>query len=252
MFRTVPSVFATVIACSTSVPVAFPHVPDVFRSGSALVARGTTDGAQALALAGSVKFACRAGYGSLPLVWTSTIHVTNTAMARLATTVDTSVEAEFLIRARQANIGKHDLLREIVYAYLVQPRQYLDLIPESRSADTEHLSVRLFTFLADAVRQRAADKGMSASRWKAALIQSHLMREPVLDDGEIEVLRESNNELRMIGRNLNQIARALNARPEETERIKLEVIKALVQLIDIHQSKVRSLIQHSQKEWGIE
>lgn len=173
-------------------------------------------------------------------------------MPRLATTVDASVEAEFLLRARQLNISKHDLLREIVYAYLLQPRLYPDLIPDSRSANTEHLSVRLFTLLADAVRERGAHKGMTASRWMAALIQSHLMREPVLADNQIEILRTSNNELRAIGRNLNQIARAMNTRPEETDNIKLEVIKALAEIIDKHQAKVTGLIHHSQKEWGIE
>jgi hypothetical protein len=173
-------------------------------------------------------------------------------MHRIDTTVDDYVEAEFRVRAWQANVSKRDFLREIVYAALLQPRQYPDLIPDSRSANTEHLSVRLFTFLADEVRQRAAHKGMSASRWKAALIQSHLMREPVLDDKQIEILRESNNELRMIGRNLNQIARAMNTRPEDTDQIKLEVIKALAEIIDKHQVKVTGLIRHSQKDWGIE
>jgi hypothetical protein len=62
-------------------------------------------------------------------------------------------------------------------------------------------------FIADAVRDRVARKGMSASRWKAYLVQSHLMREPVLSEKEIEALRMSNLELRAIGRNLNQIAK---------------------------------------------
>jgi hypothetical protein len=173
-------------------------------------------------------------------------------MPRLDTTVDDALEAEFRLRAWQANLSKRDLLREIVYAHLLEPRQYPDLIPDSRSANTEHLSVRLFTFLADAVRERGAHKGMTASRWMAALIQSHLTREPVLDDKKIEILRASNNELRMIGRNLNQIARAMNTRPEETDQIKLEVIEALAQVFGEHQAKVTGLIQHSQKDWGIE
>lgn len=173
-------------------------------------------------------------------------------MPRLATTVDPSVEAEFLIRANQVNLSKHEFLRELVYAFLLQPRLYPALVPDSRSANTEHLSVRLFIFLADQVRERGAHKGMSASRWMAALIQSHLMREPVLDDKQIEILRESNNELRMIGRNLNQIARAMNTRPEETDAIKLEVIKALAEIIDAHQAKVVGLIRHSQNDWGID
>jgi hypothetical protein len=169
---------------------------------------------------------------------------------RLATTIEPWVETEFLIRAQQAIVNKHALLREVVYAYLATPREYPAILADSNNCQSEHLSVRLPMFLADAVRQRAIDKGMSASRWKACLIQSHLMREPVLGDGEIEILRASNNELRMIGRNLNQIARALNTRFEETDRIKLEVLAALIEKIDAHQALVCKLIRHSQNDWG--
>ena len=173
-------------------------------------------------------------------------------MPRLATTIDTWAEAEFLLRSKLAVVNKHALLREVVHAYLASPRDYPAVLAERDNFQSEHLSVRLPTFLANAVRERATHKGMSASRWKARLIQSHLMREPVLSDGQIDALRDSNLELRAIGRNLNQIARALNARPEETDRLKLEAVNALADVIKTHVETAVRLIHHSQNDWGVE
>lgn len=173
-------------------------------------------------------------------------------MPRLDTTVDQWVEAEFVRRAKQEVVGKRALLREIIHQYLLKPRKYPAVVPDASNCESEHLSVRLPMFLADVVRERAAYWGMSASRWKASLIQAHLMREPVLSEAQIQALRDSNLELRAIGRNLNQIARALNARPEETERVKLEVIEALADIINSHVATAVQLIRHSQNDWGID
>ena len=52
---------------------------------------------------------------------------------------------------------------------------------------------------------------MSLSRYVAALVQTHLRRSPVMTANELQVLAESNRELIATGRNLNQIAYALNA-----------------------------------------
>lgn len=173
-------------------------------------------------------------------------------MPRLDTTVDQWVEAEFALRAKQELVGKRALLREVIHQYLLKPRKYPAVLPDANNCDSEHLSVRLPMFLANVVRERAAYWGMSASRWKASLIQAHLMREPVLSDTQIQALRESNLELRAIGRNLNQIARALNARPDETDRVKLEVIEALVEVINSHVETAVQLIRHSQNDWGVD
>lgn len=173
-------------------------------------------------------------------------------MPKLLTTVDPWAYTEFLLRANQASIGKTDLLRELIYAHLATPRQYPNLAPDSRNAGTVHKSVRPPAFLDKAICERAAAKGMSFSRWMVALAQSNLMRAPVLDDKEIEALRASNYELRMIGINLNQIAHALNIKFEETDRIKLEVIEALIEKIKEHQQMVRQLISHSQNQWHVD
>lgn len=171
-------------------------------------------------------------------------------MPKLSTTVDQWAYAEFLLRAQQASVYKTDFLREVILAHLATPRQFPGVVPSSRSAGTVHKSVRLPAFLEAAVCARAAASGMSFSRWMAALAQSNLMRAPVLGAQEIAALRASNYELRMIGINLNQIAHALNIKFEETDRLKLEVIEALLQKFKEHQNMVRELIRYSQQQWG--
>jgi hypothetical protein len=86
--------------------------------------------------------------------------------------------------SKQVLANKHALLREIVHLYLAVPREYPPVLSNENSCESEHLSVRLPMFIADAVRDRVARKGMSAIRWKACLVQSHLMREPVLSEKE--------------------------------------------------------------------
>jgi hypothetical protein len=171
-------------------------------------------------------------------------------MPKLSVNVDPWLYAEFALRAKQAGVHKTDLHREILIAALAKPRQFPDVVADRRNAESVHKSVRLPAFLDVAVCERAAAKGMSFSRWVSALVQSNLMRAPVLDAQKIEALRASSYEMRMIGINLNQIAHALNIKYEETDRVKLEVFEALIEIIKEHQVKVQQLIRHSQNEWS--
>lgn len=104
-------------------------------------------------------------------------------------------------------------------------------------------------FLVDEINLRAKTKGMKFSRWVAALVQSNLMRDAVLSTDEIQLLNASNRELAAIGRNLNQIAKALNERFHETDRIKLEHLNELNKAIEQHDKTIRRLIRASQQSW---
>ena len=172
-------------------------------------------------------------------------------MAKLTTTVDQYAEAEFALRARQSNVNGPALLREIVLQALCQPRPFPHIEPDSARVRPEHLDVRLPLFLADGVRERAVSRGMSASRWMASLIQSHLMQDPVMAGDAIEVLRASNCELRTVGTLLNQIAHALNSHCEETDRLKPGMIDEVMASIKENQAAIRALVRQSQNEWGV-
>lgn len=67
---------------------------------------------------------------------------------------------------------------------------------------------------------------------------------------EIEALGESNYQLLSIGRNLNQVAKAMNEGRRDS--VTIESIERLRQIIDAHTDKVSGAIRASLERWNIE
>jgi hypothetical protein len=65
-------------------------------------------------------------------------------------------------------------------------------------------------------------------------------------------LRESNRQLAAIGRNLNQLVRALNSDARATNRITRAEIKTLAEQIEEHKTKVATLLEQNLNRWGNE
>lgn len=175
-------------------------------------------------------------------------------MPVLKTLVDTRIKAAFKAQAQAAVLSESDLLRIVVIDALGKAgRTPPAVIANAEDAETDRLTVRMPAFLLKTVRKRAKAKGgMSASRWIASLVQSNIMSDPVMSDTEIEALRASNRELAALGRNLNQIARALNDNFTETDRLKLELLNIILESIKDNRAATRTLVRASQKAWGAE
>jgi hypothetical protein len=104
-------------------------------------------------------------------------------------------------------------------------------------------------FLMRAAGQRAEAKGMSFSRWISALVQSNLMRYPVLTESELLAVEAAYRELAAIGRNINQIARTLDAAYFQTERIRLDKLAELSVKITHARTAIGALIRTSRRTW---
>lgn len=81
-------------------------------------------------------------------------------------------------------------------------------------ADTNRparISLRLRPGDRDLLNSKAAMRGMKASSYAVMFLHAHLRSEAPLPTAELNVLKRGVNELSAIGRNLNQIARALNS-----------------------------------------
>ena len=74
----------------------------------------------------------------------------------------------------------------------------------------KRITLTLPQFIVDLAVERAGSKDMALSRWIASLVQSHVFQPPVSTTAELKLLNESNRQLRAMGVNINQIARALN------------------------------------------
>jgi len=79
---------------------------------------------------------------------------------------------------------------------------------------------------------------------------STLKKEPVLTHEEIMELRLSNRQLAAIGRNINQIAKALNMGEEGGQQINRTILERLNSDINEHKKLVSLLIHRSLNRWG--
>lgn len=101
-----------------------------------------------------------------------------------------------------------------------------------------------------AVLERANLERCSQRRWVIDAIRAGLTREPQFGMKEIDALGESNYQLLAIGRNLNQVAKAMNEGKRDS--VTIQSIERLRQIIDTHTDKVSGAIRASLERWNIE
>ena len=101
-----------------------------------------------------------------------------------------------------------------------------------------------------AVQERANLEHCSQRRWIIDAIRAGLTREPQFGMKEIDALGESNYQLLAIGRNLNQVAKAMNENRQNS--VTIESIERLRGIIDVHTNKVSTAIRSSLERWNIE
>jgi len=157
----------------------------------------------------------------------------------------------FRSMAKARGLSESELLRAVILAVTGEDDDADQPIePDAEKADIERMTVRMPRFLMEAATARGKVKGMAPSRWVAALVQSHLTRQPVMTDDELAGLLASNRELAAVGRNINQIARALNEAFHETERVKVERLAQLRDAIVKQRAAMRALVRASQNSWA--
>jgi Bacterial mobilisation protein (MobC) len=125
--------------------------------------------------------------------------------------------------------------------------------PASSSSDdtelrAERMSIRLSPDDRLLLCERATARGMPSATYVAVLVRSHLRKLTPLPTEELAALKRSIAELGAIGRNLNQIARTLNAggRCDGPGREQLELmLKIAVGLRD----HVRALLKTNETSW---
>lgn len=123
--------------------------------------------------------------------------------------------------------------------------------PDYQTGRSNQIKIRLNDDGLAALDDKAIREGYSSrAGWTLAVVLAALYKEPVLTDGEVTALRESNRELAAIGRNLNQVARALNIEFRESDKLKREAIERLAERIEQHKDLVAGLLSRNMNRWG--
>ena len=166
-----------------------------------------------------------------------------------------SLKKKWADHCRQQSVKPSTALRQVVVHLL--NRNSLQSTSASEVADQpDQTRTRIEIKLTDSellkIESIAKEAGYSRNMWVAYLVRSHLTKAPQWGMRELEVLAESSSQLLHIGRNLNQIARALNTSLDASDTLKAEAVKQLADSIESHTKMVAGLISANVHRWRLE
>ena len=173
-------------------------------------------------------------------------------MPVLKTLVEPETKAHFRRKAKTRGLSESELLRALVLAELGQKVDVghpVEPCLANEDINTERMTLRMPGYLLAATKTKAKTKGMTPSRYVAALVQSNYTGKPVLTDDELTALRANIRELAAVGRNINQIARKLNASFHEKDLVQLDTLADMAKLIERNRAALESFINASQNAW---
>jgi hypothetical protein len=182
-------------------------------------------------------------------------------MATIGATVDPPIKQQFEEAARARNLTASRLAAELIIKFLeggqgavVAPASSLILPPPQpvpQEAKTKQVFVRLQPYHYMELGRLAAERKWYPGTYLGNLFCAHLERRPVLCEAEINALRQVARQLADMGRNINQIAKQLNASAENAHlafAMDLDLQRALIEL---ETSVVKNLVRANLKGWGV-
>jgi len=117
---------------------------------------------------------------------------------------------------------------------------------------TEQVFVRLDPYHFDVLGRLAAERNWYRGTYLANLFQAHAGRRPVLCEPEINAVRQVARQLADMGRNINQIAKKLNASGERRDFALAADFDVIRMLIDLETTTVKDLIKANMRGWGVD
>lgn len=170
-------------------------------------------------------------------------------MPRAETRLTEAEKKAWVAFCKENNISEATMLRKMIMR--VTEGQVPIKSLEYKPAKSNQLKFRLGPDTMAKLDNRAKQEGyQNRTQWTKATILGVLHREPVLTDTEVDALNESTYQLAAIGRNLNQVARALNIEFREGDKLKREAVEALEGRINEHIDRIDELFTRNMNRWG--
>lgn len=177
------------------------------------------------------------------------------ADALIAARVSSGTKERFATLARCQGLSESALLKRLIEAALltaavIQPQISESVEPVDPVARSGKVSVRLRTDDLLLLRERARARSLPTGTYVSYLVRAHLRRVTPLPAQELAALKRSLAEVGAIGRNLNQIARAVNlgeAPNGPTRSDAQALLRALTGLRD----HIKALIHANLTNWEV-
>ncbi len=161
-------------------------------------------------------------------------------------------EQKALVRrlAEREGINESTLVKQLLE--LVFRTSALAGLPPASAPDKINRDARLYIRLAPEdwilLKERATARGMASATYVSLLVRSHLRDIAPLPKTEYLALKESIVELAAIGRNLNQIARALHQGGRPALPARAEVVLMLKIAVTVR-DQFKALLSANERSW---
>ena len=167
----------------------------------------------------------------------------------LSTWVSGHVKRQLTAVAACQGISESALLRRLVEQMLASSGLE-GSVPAVAPADTRvaRVTIRLMPDDRLLLHERAAARSIPTATYVSILVRSHLRALTPLPKEELAELRRSITELRLVGRSLNQIARALNRDSAAAPPGRAEV-QAMIKVAEGLRDHFRALLKANMQSW---
>lgn len=170
---------------------------------------------------------------------------------KLACWTDVETKAQFIAIAKANGHTEGAMLRLLVNTFLKKNDAPQEM-PAASTTKNAYLSVRLPAAEKVVLKNVARKNGFSPSAYAHSLLRANLAGTPHFNDDHLQALREANRQLAAIGKNINQIAKALNITAENAHLLKTLDLGEVRAAVGQHRQAVASLVRENLKSWGVE
>jgi len=173
-----------------------------------------------------------------------------TSNTHLQTWVSREFKEHFARVAKAQGLSESALLRRLLKNMVVPAREPddLEITPVEELPSTRRVSVRLRADDLLLLRERAKGRGLPASTYISYLVRSHLTAQTPLPTQELAVLKRLVAELGAIGRNINQIARAVNQQ-QWSSGPDPAVLSEVFRVLTATRAQIKALINANLASW---
>lgn len=127
-----------------------------------------------------------------------------------------------------------------------------DAVPPPAENATKQTNIRLTDDECrqlDSLAQSAGYAGRAT--WVQALVRANLSKQPMLTLEELKAVADASRQLAHVGRNLNQMARALNIDAHDADKPTVAFLRDLSSQIDSLRHEIRALADASDRQWSV-
>jgi transposase len=173
-----------------------------------------------------------------------------TGSTHLSTWVDAETKLRFGNVAVRQGLSESALLKRLVGQMLASvPEETLAPISSVDLRDAR-VTVRLVPEDRALLRERAMARNMPAATYVSVLVRAHLRHVAPLPDPELAALRAAVNDLAILGRHLNTIARLLQQDRRDVVPGQRELF-AMLKICDVAYDRFRDLIRANLVSWEV-